>query len=51
MLISYLLNKNIKTDIAYLANTYEYEIEFYEKYEYIISNSYDTGDADNITHC
>ena len=31
MLISYLLNKNIKTDIAYLANTYEYEIEFYEK--------------------
>jgi len=31
MLISYLLNKNIKTDIAYLANSYRYVIKFYEK--------------------
>ena len=31
MLICYLLNKNIKTDIAYLANSYQYEIKFYEK--------------------
>ena len=31
MLMSYLLNKNIKNDIAHLANTYNYDIEFYEK--------------------
>ncbi len=31
MLISYLLNKNIKTDIAYLSNSYDYEIKFYDK--------------------
>ena len=31
MLISYLLNKNIKTDIAVLANTYDYDIKFYDK--------------------
>ena len=31
MLMSYLLNKNIKNDIAVLANTYNYEIEFYDK--------------------
>ncbi len=31
MLISYLLNKNIKTDVAYLANSYQYEIKFYDK--------------------
>ena len=31
MLISYLLNKNIKNDIAYLANSYQYEIKFYDK--------------------
>lgn len=31
MLISYLLNKNIKTDLAVLANTYQYPIRFYEK--------------------
>ena len=31
MLISYLLNKNIKTDIAYLSNSYNYEINFYDK--------------------
>ena len=31
MLISYLLNKNIKTDIAYLANSYNFNIKFYDK--------------------
>ena len=31
MLISYLLNKNVKTDIAVLANTYSYNIRFYDK--------------------
>ena len=31
MLICYLLNKNIKNDIAHLANTYSYNIRFYEK--------------------
>ncbi len=31
MLISYLLNKHIKTDIAYLANSYNYDIKFYDK--------------------
>ena len=31
MLISYLLNKHIKTDIAYLANSYNYDITFYDK--------------------
>ncbi len=31
MLISYLLNKNIKTDIAYLANSCGYDIKFYDK--------------------
>ncbi|MBQ8892098.1 MAG: DNA polymerase I [Bacilli bacterium] len=31
MLVSYLLNKNIKNDIAHLANTFLYGIRFYEK--------------------
>ncbi len=31
MLEGYLLNKNIKNDIAYLANQYNYEIPFYDK--------------------
>ncbi len=31
MLISYLLNKNIKTDVAVLANTYDYQVRFYDK--------------------
>ena len=31
MLISYLLNKNIKTDISYLANSLGYDIKFYDK--------------------
>ena len=31
MLIGYLLNKNIRNDIAYLANTYTYVISFYDK--------------------
>ncbi len=31
ILIGYLLNKNIKTDIAYLANSYQYDIKFYDK--------------------
>ena len=31
MLISYLLNKNIKNDIAVIANTYSYDIRFYDK--------------------
>ena len=31
MLIAYLLNKNIKTDIAVIANTYSYNINFYDK--------------------
>ena len=31
MLIAYLLNKNVKTDIAVLANTIGYDINFYDK--------------------
>ena len=31
MLISYLLNKNMRGDIAYLANSYQYDIKFYDK--------------------
>ena len=31
MLASYLLNKNVKTDIAVIANTYSYNIRFYDK--------------------
>ena len=31
MLITYLLNKNIRNDIAYLANSYKYDITFYDK--------------------
>ena len=31
MLISYLLNKNIKNDIAVLANIYNYPVRFYDK--------------------
>ena len=31
MIVSYLLNKNIKNDIAHLANTYLYKIRFYDK--------------------
>ncbi len=31
MLISYLLNKNMRNDIAYLANTLEYDLIFYDK--------------------
>lgn len=31
MLEAYLLNKNVKSDISYLANQYNYEIMFYDK--------------------
>ena len=31
MIEAYLLNKNVKNDIAYLANTYDYDINFYDK--------------------
>ena len=31
MIEGYLLNKNIKNDISYLANQYEYDIMFYDK--------------------
>lgn len=31
MIETYLLNKNIKTDISYLANQYHYDIPFYDK--------------------
>ena len=31
MIEGYLLNKNIKNDIAYLANQYDYDINFYDK--------------------
>ncbi len=31
MLIGYLLNKNIKTDVSYLANSMGYDIKFYDK--------------------
>ena len=31
MIETYLLNKNIKTDISYLANQYRYDIPFYDK--------------------
>jgi len=31
MVEAYLLNKNVKNDIAYLANTYDYDINFYDK--------------------
>ena len=31
MLMSYLLNKNMRSDIAYLANSYNYDIRFYDK--------------------
>jgi len=31
MLICYLLNKNIRNDIAYIANCYQYDIKFYDK--------------------
>ena len=30
MLICYLLNKNIRNDIAYIANCYQYDIKFYD---------------------
>lgn len=31
MIEAYLLNKNVKNDISYLANTYDYDINFYDK--------------------
>ena len=31
MIEAYLLNKNVKNDIAYLANTYDFNINFYDK--------------------
>ncbi len=31
MIEAYLLNKNVKNDIAYLSNTYDYDINFYDK--------------------
>ena len=31
MIEAYLLNKNVKNDIAYLSNTYDYVINFYDK--------------------
>ena len=31
MVEAYLLNKNVKNDISYLANTYDYDINFYDK--------------------
>lgn len=45
MLISYLLNKNIKNDIAYLANNYGYDIKFYDKlYGSELTIKYPTSD-------
>ena len=45
MLIGYILNKNIKTDIASIANTYLYGIRFYEKlYGTEVTIKYPTND-------
>ena len=57
MLEAYLLNKNIKNDISYLANQYDYNIMFYDKEfgsEITIKSSWDgtaipnTGTIQNL---
>lgn len=46
MLIGYLLNKNIKTDVSYLANSMGYDIKFYDKtYGTEVTCKYPSDDA------